>query len=90
MTTQADIRDMFSPVRCAYCSTVYDLGKVEVTGRYTDCSVWKSPCCNRTVDDRGETGWKPTKDYYKVDKNAPEWDTDVFGNVMPGWMARRG
>ncbi len=58
---------MFSPVRCT-CGRIYDLGKVEVTARYADCSVWKAPCCGRTADDRGETGWKSTKDYYPIDK----------------------
>ncbi len=62
-----EIRDMFSPVRCT-CGRIYDLGKVEVTARYTDCSMWKAPCCGRPADDRGETGWKSTKDYYPIDK----------------------
>jgi hypothetical protein len=61
------IRDMFSPVRCT-CGSIYDLGKVEVTARYVDCSMWKAPCCGRVADDRGETGWKSTKDYYPIDK----------------------
>ena len=42
---------MTSPVRCR-CGQVYDLGKVTVTGRYTDCSMWKTPCCGITADDR--------------------------------------
>ncbi len=58
---------MFSPGRCT-CGRVYDLGKVEVTARYADCSMWKAPCCGRAVDDRGETGWKSTKDYHPIDK----------------------
>jgi hypothetical protein len=58
-----DTAGMFSPVRCTWCRRVYDLGKVEVTARYTDCSMWKAPCCGRTVDDRGDTGWKSRKDY---------------------------
>lgn len=62
------IRDMFKPVRCN-CGQVYDLGSVEVTARYTDCSVWRTPCCRRTVDDRGETGWTSRKDYEVIDKN---------------------
>ena len=61
-------RGMTSPVECAYCHQVYDLGTVTVTARYMDCSVWKSPCCDRTVDDRGETGWKSIKDYYPLDR----------------------
>lgn len=61
--------NMTFPVRCTYCSGVYDLGTVEVTARYTDCSMWKSPCCGRTVDDRGETGWKSHQDYVRLDRN---------------------
>ena len=54
---------MTFPVRCAHCGGIYDLAKVEVTARYTDCSMWKSPCCGLLVDDRGDTGWKSRKDY---------------------------
>ena len=43
---------MRSPVRCRWCGGVYDLGKVTVTARYTDCSMWKAPCCGVTADDR--------------------------------------
>jgi hypothetical protein len=43
---------MLFPVRCTHCHEVYDAGKVTVTARYADCSVWRSPCCKRTVDDR--------------------------------------
>lgn len=57
---------MHQPVRCAFCHGVYDLGTVEVTARYTDCSMWKTPCCGITADDRGETGWKSRKDYTRL------------------------
>jgi hypothetical protein len=66
----ADVEGMTQPVRCASCSSVYDLGAVEVTTRYTDCSVWKAPCCGRVADDRGETGWKTTQDYYRIDRDG--------------------
>jgi hypothetical protein len=59
---------MMSPVRCTHCGGVYDLGMVEVTARYADCSVWKTPCCGATVDDRGETGWKSRSDYTRIPK----------------------
>jgi hypothetical protein len=55
-------------VRCAHCNGIYNVGDVEVTARYADCSVWSAPCCGRTVDDRGETGWKTTQDYYRLDQ----------------------
>ncbi|WP_045740798.1 hypothetical protein [Actinoplanes rectilineatus] len=67
---QLAIADMFKPVRCT-CGGIYDLGTVEVTGRYTDCSVWRAPCCGRTADDRGETGWKSTQDYTVLGKANP-------------------
>lgn len=63
---------MTSPVRCTWCNRVYDLGKVEVTARYTDCSMWKSPCCGVLVDDRGETGWKARRDYVRLDEHGRE------------------
>jgi hypothetical protein len=57
---------MHQPARCTWCGGVYDLGTVEVTARYTDCSVWKAPCCGTVVDDRGETGWKSRSDYTRL------------------------
>jgi hypothetical protein len=75
---------MFSPVRCTHCRNgVYDLGKVDVTARYADCSMWKSPCCNRLVDDRGDTGWKSRKDYDKLSQAELEahrrGGIDIYG-----------
>ncbi len=60
---------MYKPVRCT-CGRIYDLGKVEVTARYADCSVWITPCCKRTADDRGERGWKSIPDYTVIDKGS--------------------
>lgn len=56
-----DTSAMTSPVRCTHCGTVYDVGTVTVTARYYDCSIWKSPCCGREVDDR-DVGWKSRPD----------------------------
>jgi len=36
---RVDVGKMSSPVRCTHCQKVYDLGKAEVTARYTDCSI---------------------------------------------------
>lgn len=74
MTKQKRIAEMFKPVRCRWCRGVYDLGSVTVTARYADCSVWKTPCCNNTADDRGETGWKSIGDYTVIDKRGPSVD----------------
>lgn len=63
-----DTTDMSQPAQCTHCGRVYDLGTVEVTARYSDCSMWRSPCCNRLVDDRGETGWKSHGDYRRLDR----------------------
>lgn len=49
---QLAIAEMSYPVRCTRCERVYDLGKVTVVARYTDCSAWKCPGCGITVDDR--------------------------------------
>lgn len=73
------IADMFKPVRCT-CGKIYDLGTVEVKGRYADCSTWNAPCCGRYADDRGETGWKSTQDYTVIDKANP-FPTNIYG----GW-----
>lgn len=62
----SDISEMTMPVRCTHCQGVYDLGTVTVTGRYLDCSVWRSPCCGLTVDDRGGTGWAAWADYVRL------------------------
>lgn len=68
--TNAEIAAMFKPVRCNRCGNgVYDIGTVEVTGRYADCSVWRTPCCKAVVDGRGETGWTTRKDYEVIDKS---------------------
>jgi hypothetical protein len=64
------IAHMTFPVRCTWCRGVYDVGAVEVTARYADCSMWKAPCCGRTVDDRGDTGWKSRKDYERIQKGG--------------------
>lgn len=63
----AEVAGMFSPVRCV-CGRIYDMGKVEVTARYADCSMWKAPCCGRTADDRYGTGWSSVKHYDVIDK----------------------
>lgn len=62
----AEVEGMSYPVRCTKCSHVYDLGKVEVIGRYLDCSVWKCPGCRCTVDDRPK-GWG---DHHYVELDA--------------------
>lgn len=45
--------EMMFPVQCQHCRAVYSLSHVKVTARYTDCSVWTSPCCGVPgIDDR--------------------------------------
>jgi hypothetical protein len=84
---------MFSPVRCNRCHNgIYDLGKVEVTARYTDCSVWRTPCCNQVVDDRGQTGWTSRKDYEVLTQEQlaahRNGITDIYGNFRRWGGAR--
>jgi hypothetical protein len=68
-SVHGNINGMTRPVLCN-CGKIYDVGKVTVTARFEDCTVWKTPCCGRQVDDRGETGWKSTQDYQPIDKNG--------------------
>jgi hypothetical protein len=68
-TLATQVRGMAEPVQCCHCQGVYDLAtvtRVTVTARYADCSVWQAPCCQFTVDDRGETGWKSIPDYRRI------------------------
>lgn len=58
---------MTFPVRCTRCRSIYDSATVTVTARYSDCSVWVSPCCNQTVDDR-PAGWVARPDIEKLNK----------------------
>lgn len=53
-----------SKVRCTHCQATYDLGGVEVIHRYADCTMFKAPCCGRTVDDRR---WKGLPDIERVE-----------------------
>lgn len=64
MREEAAIADMFYPVRCN-CGQIYDVGKVTVTARYLDCSVWTTPCCGRHEDDRP---W--TRKYTEITRHA--------------------
>jgi len=48
----AAVAGMLAPVECGWCHQVYDSANVEVVSRYTDCSVWKAPCCGVIADDR--------------------------------------
>lgn len=59
------VDNMMFPVRCI-CGQVYDTAAVTVTARYSDCSVWKAPCCGRVADDRFETGWSTVRHYYPM------------------------
>lgn len=85
-TTRAQIADMMFPVRCLRCHRgVYDLAKVTITARYLDCSVWRTPCCDQSVDDRGETGWTSRKDYERIDKDADlDPVVDIYGRTLYG------
>lgn len=58
---------MTSPVECTHCGDVYDLGTVTVTARYSDCSVWNTPCCGRVADDRE---WKSLRDFRRLRRSS--------------------
>lgn len=62
-----DFDQMMYPVRCGHCGAIYDASKVTVLQQYADCSIWKSPCCRRQVDDRQ---WKPLPDIQPLDRDG--------------------
>lgn len=59
-----DVELMTSPVKCNYCGTTYDLTSVKVIHRYSDCTLFKTPCCDKMADDRK---WKSLPDFQEVD-----------------------
>jgi hypothetical protein len=56
---------MLVPVRCNHCRRTYDLCDGEPIARYADCTVFKAPCCGRTVDDR-KPPWKSSADFTEI------------------------
>jgi hypothetical protein len=73
--------------RCTHCNAIYDIGNVEVIASYADCTVFKSPCCNRTVDERQ---WKSLPDVtpvypgeiYTDAKGKVRYDDGKFGRIV--------
>ena len=51
-----DTKGMLVPVRCNRCGQVYDLTKGKPVARYSDCTVFITPCCKLQVDDRNWVG----------------------------------
>lgn len=69
-------------VECRHCSGTYNLMAVETIARYADCTVFKAPCCGRTVDDRR---WKSLPDFHEP---AARRFFDMYGR-MPETKAAR-
>jgi hypothetical protein len=69
---QPPLAEMMFPVQCMHCSRQYDVGRVQVTARYTDCTVWTSPCCGTPgIDDRP---WVRDRHYREIKRGGPELD----------------
>jgi hypothetical protein len=45
-------KGMIKPVQCNHCGEVYDLINTKVIHRYSDCTTFKTPCCDVLSDDR--------------------------------------
>ena len=76
---------MLSPVACTHCGSVYDLCSVTPIARYADCTVFKTPCCDRVVDDRK---WKGLPDIRKVDQIDRGFIADNSGMIRPAGIVR--
>lgn len=80
--TREDVAAMTYPMRCARCRKVHDAAKVEVLGRYTDCSTWRCPNCNALIDDRPES-WGGSAEKVTADDFDDEWSW-LDGEVSRG------
>ena len=49
---QYETTGMLSPVLCLRCGKVYDLCGVKATARYSDATLFTTPCCGVKTDDR--------------------------------------
>ncbi len=65
-------------VRCNFCGETYDLTMVRVVGRYSDCTVFKTPCCDRIADD---LTWKSMPDFTRIVSFRPK--SDPVGYMYP-------
>lgn len=50
--SEKPVEEMMIPVKCRHCGDVYDLTEGKPVQRYTDCTVYITPCCKKMVDDR--------------------------------------
>lgn len=77
---QPPVAEMMCPVQCLHCRGIYSLTHVKVTGRYTDCSVWTSPCCGFTnIDDRP---WVRDRHYRELSREEARLGSfDEFGRM---------
>ena len=66
---------MSAMVQCSWCHSTYDLTRVTVIARYSDCTVFESPCCHRQVDDRS---WKSMPDFQEVKQANNGLHSDGF------------
>lgn len=60
-------------VRCNLCSGDYDLESVKTVAHYADCTVFITPCCNRTVDDRT---WVSRPAFSEIGQIVEQWQED--------------
>ena len=62
-----NVAGMLAPVQCAHCYRPYDLGNVQFLAIHDNGAVFRTPCCNRRIDDRvpgcADAGVK----YYRLD-----------------------
>jgi len=62
---QVSKQKMISPGRCSFCGGIYDLTMVKPIHRYADCTLYRTPCCNKLADDRE---WKSLADFRRIDE----------------------
>lgn len=64
----ADLNAMMCPALCGICGSAFDLAACQSMGRYADCDVFRTSCCNRRMDS-GQAR-NPTQGYYPINHDG--------------------
>lgn len=70
-------------VICTHCGGRYSLSTVDPIARYADYTVFKAPCCGRTVDDRE---WKSLPDFRcETEDDKRDFANGIIRRPQPQW-----
>jgi len=76
-----ETKGMISPVVCTHCGEIYDLTEAKVIHRYSDCTLFTTPCCGRQADDRQ---WKGMPDFTRWTPEMRFTNCGIDGSMLRG------